>query len=151
MICGQDQCLFDLLERSFAAENVALLLVIGLGLLFSLLFMLGFILWEGSFDEQRHNSSFLLLIWVPANLSISQVYQLPLLLGGLLLHFDIAAVGHLSHFFSLSLLHLVLFVVGMALDLFAARVQVVLLHFRNKSYSWTLIASEIPAGTAETQ
>ena len=91
--------------------------------------MLGFILWEGSFDEQRHNSSFLLLIWVPANLSISQVYQLSLLLGGLLLHFDIAAVGHLSHFLSLSLIHHILFVVRMSLYLLGSRVQVVLLHF----------------------
>ena len=79
------------------------------------------------------------------------MYQLPLFLGGLLLHFDIAAVGHLSHFFTLSLIHHVLFIVRMALDLFAARVQIVLLHLRNKSYGWTLIAREIPVGTIETQ
>ena len=91
--------------------------------------MLGFILWEWSFDEQGHNSSFLPLVWVPAHLPIPLMYQLPLFLGGLLLYFDIAAVGHLSHLFGLSLIHPVLFVVWMALYLFGARVQIVLLHF----------------------
>ena len=91
--------------------------------------MLGFILWERSFDEQWHNGSFLALIWVPACLSVSLMYQLPLFLGGLLLHFDIAAVGHLSHFLSLSLIHHILFVVRMSLYLLGSRVQVVLLHF----------------------
>ena len=64
-----------------------------------------------------------------ARLSVPLMNQLPLFLGGLLLHFDIAAVGHLSHFLSLSLIHHILFVVRMSLYLFGSRVQVVLLHF----------------------
>ena len=129
LIFWHNQCLFDLLKRSLAAENVTLLLVTYLGLLFSLLFMLGLILWEGSFDKQGHNGSFLSLIWVSANLSVPLMNQFPLFLGGLLLYFDIAAVGHLPDFFTLSLIHPVLFIVRVALSLFGARVQIVLLHF----------------------
>ena len=91
--------------------------------------MLGFILWEWSFDKQGHNGSFLSLIWVSAHLSVPLMNQLPLLLGSLLLYFDIAAVGHLPHFLTLSLIHPVLFIVRVALNLFGARVQIVLLHF----------------------
>ena len=129
LICGHNQSLFDLIKGSFAAENVTLLLVTGLGLLFSLLFMLGLILWEWSFDKQGHNGSLLSLIWVSAHLPVPLMYQLSLFLGGLLLYFDITAVGHLPDFITLSLIHPVLFIVRVALSLFGARVQIVLLHF----------------------
>ena len=147
----QGHCLFELIEGSLAAENVTLPLVTGLlSLLLSLLLMLGFVLVEGPFDKQGHNGSLL-----PFLLRFPLLDQLPLLLGSLLLHFDIAAVGHLSHLIALTLLRHVLFVVGMALDLLAPRVQVVLLHFGDKSYRWAIIASsEIPAAASiavETQ
>ena len=71
--------------------------------------MLGFVLGEGPFDKQGHNGSLL-----PLLLRFPLLDQLPLLLGSLLLHFDIAAVGHLSHFITLTLLYRILFVVGMS-------------------------------------